>query len=614
MIQVVNLEKSYGTQLLFQDVTFSLGKGERIGLVGRNGSGKSTLFKILLGEESYDNGEVIFPKNYMIGALKQHLEFKRTSIIEECMTALRGENAEYEKYKVEKMLLGLGFKNSDFERAPSEFSGGYQIRLNLAKVLLSNPDCLLLDEPTNYLDIVSMRWLVKFLKDFKGELILITHDRGFMDEVTTHTMGLWRQKLVKIPGSSIKYIEQILLEEEIYNKTRQNSERKRKDLQDFVDRFRAKASKAAQAQSRLKLLEKMPEMDALNMMASLDFEFNFQECPGKVLLDVSDLNFGYTDQCLFNNLNFSIQRNDKIGIIGKNGKGKSTLLNILAAELQPKGGVINKNINLLIGHFGQTNINRLNLENTVEEEILSANSIMGLQRARSIAGTMMFSGDLAKKKIKILSGGERARVLLGKLLAKPTNLLLLDEPTNHLDQESVESLTLELQNYPGAVVIVTHSESMLRDCVQKLIVFHHDKVEYFHESYDDFIRKIGWEEEVVTQESVKYNQRLSRQDLKRLRAEMIVQRSRDLNPLKNRIELLEKNIIRLEVEQTKLEEFLIDFASRGEGKKIQETSQRLSVVKNEIEEAFEELSNITHDHDSIFQSYELKLKELELNN
>lgn len=611
MIQIVNLEKGYGTQMLFHDVTVTIGKGERVGLVGRNGTGKSTLFKILLGEESADQGEVIFPKNYLIGTLKQHLHFTKPTILEECMTALRGENAEFEQYKVEKMLLGLGFKISDFNRAPSDFSGGYQIRLNLAKVLVSEPDCLLLDEPTNYLDIVSMRWLSKFLRDFKGEMILITHDRGFMDEVTTHTMGIWRNKVFKIPGGSAKYFEQILLEEEIYEKTRQNQERKRKDLQDFVDRFKAKASKAAQAQSRLKLLEKMPEMEALNMMASLDFEFNHQECPGKVLMEAKDLTFGYTDQTLIQNLTFPILRGDKIAIIGKNGKGKSTLLNLLANELEPKSGSVTKNVNLLIGHFGQTNINRLDLENTIEEEILSVNPMMGAQRARSLAGIMMFSGDLAKKKIKVLSGGERARVLLGKLLAKPSNLLLLDEPTNHLDQESVESLTLELQNYPGAVVIVTHSESMLREVAQKLVVFHHDKVEFLSETYDDFLRKIGWEDEEQVSQPVKTTEKPNRQEMKRLRSEMIIERGRELNPLKKKMETLEKEVMKLEEEQGKLEAAMIDLASSGDSKKIQESSQRLGVVKKRIDEAFEELTDVTMKHDEIFNGYEEKLKELE---
>ncbi len=612
MIQVVGLEKGFATQVLFQDVTFTLGKGERVGLVGRNGTGKTTLFKILLGEEFPDKGEVIFPKNYLIGTLKQHLIFTKPTILEECMTALRGENAAFEQYKVEKMLLGLGFKTSDFNRPPSDFSGGYQIRLNLAKVLIAEPDCLLLDEPTNYLDIVSMRWLSKFLREFKGEMILITHDRGFMDEVTTHTMGIWRQKLVKIPGGSSKYFEQIILEEEIYEKTRQNTDRKRKDLEDFVNRFKAKASKAAQAQSRLKLLEKMPELEALSMMANLDFEFNHQECPGKVLMEARDISFGYTEQSLIDHLSFPILRGDKIAIIGKNGKGKSTLLNLLAGELQPTSGEINKNVNLLIGHFGQTNINRLSLENTIEEEILSVNPMMGAQRARSIAGTMMFSGDLGKKKIKVLSGGERARVLLGKLLAKPSNLLLLDEPTNHLDQESVESLTLELQNYPGAVVIVTHSESMLREVAQKLVVFHHDKVEFLTETYDDFLKKIGWEEEEGATTSVKTQDKPNRQEIKRLRSEMIIERGRELNPLKKKMESLEKEIMKLEEEQEKLEAALIDLASSGDSKKIQENAQRLGSVRKRVDDAFEELTEVTLNHDEIFQNYEGKLRALEV--
>ncbi|MGE3609273.1 MAG: ABC-F family ATP-binding cassette domain-containing protein [Bacteriovoracaceae bacterium] len=609
MIQVNQLTKSYGTQTLFENISFTLGKGERVGLVGRNGSGKSTLFKLLLGEELADQGEISVPKNYTIGTLKQHLHFTHPTILQECMTALKGES-EFDQYKVEKMLMGLGFKIDDFNRAPSDFSGGYQIRLNLAKVLLAEPNCLLLDEPTNYLDIVSMRWLAKFLREFKGEMVIITHDRGFMDEVTTHTMGLWRQKLLKIKGNSEKYFEQVLLEEEIYEKTRQNADKKRKDLEDFINRFKAKASKAKQAQSRMKLLEKMPEMEALNMMASLDFEFNYKECPGKVLKELKNISFGYTEKLLIENLSFTILREDKIAIIGKNGKGKSTLLNIIAEELTPKSGSIQSNVNLLLGHFGQTNINRLNLENTIEEEVQSADPTLPIQRVRSICGTMMFAGDLAKKKIKVLSGGERARVLLAKLLVRPTNLLLLDEPTNHLDQESVESLTLELQNYPGAVVIVTHSESMLREVANKLIVFHHDKVEYLAESYDDFLRKIGWEEEEAPA-PVKLD-RPSRQEMKRLRSETIVERSRELSPLKKKMENLEKEIVKFEAEEKELESLLIDLAAKNDSKKIQESSQRLGFLKKKIDESFEELTEVTLKHDEIFAKYEEKLKELEV--
>jgi ATP-binding cassette, subfamily F, member 3 len=609
MIQCEGVAKSFGTQLLFQGISFVIGKGERVGLVGRNGSGKSTLFKLILGEELPDSGQFIVPRNYQLGTLKQHLEFKHPTILEECMTALKGE-AIYDQYKVEKMLLGLGFKQQDFNRSPLDFSGGYQIRLNLAKVLLGEPDCLLLDEPTNYLDIVSMRWLSKFLRQFKGELVIITHDRGFMDEVTTHTMGIWREKVVKISGNSDKYLEQILAEEEIYEKTRQNNEKKKKDLEEFVTRFKSKASKATQAQSRMKILEKMPELEALAMISSLDFEFNHQECPGKILMDVKGLGFGYNDDDLFNQVDFTIGRNDKIAIIGKNGKGKSTLLNLLSGDLVPRDGSISKNVNLLIGHFGQTNINRLNLENTIEEEVSSVDQTLGLQRVRTLCATMMFSGDLAKKKIKVLSGGERARVLLAKLLAKPSNLLLLDEPTNHLDQDSVDALTLELENYPGAVVIVTHSESMLRQVAKKLIVFHQNKVDCLNLGYEEFLSKVGWEDEIESGVPDKIKDRPSRQEIKRLRAELIVERGRELNPLKKKIETLEKRIITHEQEQQKLETDMISWSTQGESKKIQDASQRLGVVKKIIDEDFEMLSQISSEHDEIFNRYELKLSEL----
>ena len=610
MIQINNLSKGFGLQVLFENITCTIGRGERVGLVGRNGTGKTTLFKIILGDEHQDSGDILFPKNYKIGTLRQHLHFTEPTILAEGMLALKEDEAAFSQYKVEKMLIGLGFKEEDFERAPSEFSGGYQIRLNLAKVLLSEPDCLLLDEPTNYLDIVSMRWLAKFLREFKGELVIITHDRGFMDEVTTHTMGIWRQNLVKIKGSSEKYFEQILLEEEIYEKTRVNSEKKRKDLEEFVARFKAKASKATQAQSRMKLLEKMPEMNALSLVTTLDFEFNHKECPGKVLKEIKDISFGYSDEFLIRDLSFPIIKGDKIAIIGKNGKGKSTLLNLIAGELQPKVGEITSNVNLLVGHFGQTNINRLHMENTIEEEIAAADPTLPMQRVKSICGVMMFSGDLAKKKIKVLSGGERARVLLGKLLARPTNLLLLDEPTNHLDQESVEALNLELQNYPGAVVIVTHSEGMLREVATSLIVFHHGKVEFLRENYDDFLKKIGWEEEAGSDAPKKSSDKVSFKDIKRLRSETIIERSREITPFKKKMEMLEKEIMSKEIEQKNLEEALIELSASTDSKKIQDTSLKLGQIKRRVDKAFEELTEITEKHDEIYDRYEKKLLEI----
>jgi ATP-binding cassette subfamily F protein 3 len=321
MIQAKNLSKHFGGQELFDRVSFQLGSRERLGLVGRNGSGKSTLFKLILGELSPDFGEITIPKGYRLGALEQHIHFTKSTVLEECIQVLNPD--DFLEHEAEKILFGLGFSDQDMQKDPKSFSGGYQIRINLTKVLLQAPNLLLLDEPTNYLDIVSMRWLKSFLKNFPGEIMLITHDREFMDDVVTHTMGLHRQQLKKVKGDTAKFYEQILQEEEMYEKTRENLDKKRKEMEAFVERFKAKASKAAQAQSRMKALQKMSTMDKLNDVDSLGFRFRFIECPGKQIAEIKHLAFSYdgdNKNALFHNLSFPINREDRIGIIGKNGK------------------------------------------------------------------------------------------------------------------------------------------------------------------------------------------------------------------------------------------------------------------------------------------------------
>jgi len=261
MLTVSNLSKTYGSQALFEEASFVVNLGERVGLVGRNGHGKSTLLRIILGEEDQDSGDVFVSKDYKIGHLSQHLKFTESNILDECVLALPLlDGCWKETYKAEELLHGLGFSDSDFSRAPSEFSGGYQIRLNLVKLLLSEPNLLLLDEPTNYLDIVSVRWLQRFLREFKGEVLIVTHDRHFMDSVTTHTLGIHRCKVKKIEGGTEKLYTLIAEEEELYEKTRVGEEKKRREVEKFVERFRAKASKAKSVQSRVKLLEKMEVM------------------------------------------------------------------------------------------------------------------------------------------------------------------------------------------------------------------------------------------------------------------------------------------------------------------------------------------------------------------
>ncbi len=607
MIQVKNLSKHYGDQVIFDSVSFQLGSRERVGLVGRNGSGKSTMFKLLLGQENSSGGEISIPKNYQIGNLSQHIEFSHDTVREECLSVLSAD--DYREHEAMKILFGLGFTDSDMAKNPRSFSGGYQIRINLTKALLKNPNLLLLDEPTNYLDIVSMRWLKNFLIQFPGELILITHDRDFMDEVVTHVMGLHRKKLKKIKGDTAKFYEKILEEEEIYEKTRENLDKKKKEMQEFIERFKAKASKAKQAQSRMKSLDKMQTLDKLSSEENLGFKFKYVDCPAKIAATINHLAFAYegTEVELFSNLNFNINKNDRIGIIGKNGKGKSTLLNIIAGHLSPTSGKVSFHPAVNIGHFGQTNINRLNLEKTIAEEIQGENGDLSISSVRNICGTMMFEGDAALKKIKVLSGGERARVMLGKILAREHNLLLLDEPTNHLDLESIESLTDEIINFEGAVVMVTHSELMLKNIANKLIVFQHNNAIFFEGSYDEFLDKIGWESEEAKVAPSKDGQR----NLRELRARLTIERAKIVNPIKEKIAQLESDILKNEDLVKRITDQLIRPEVMNDATKLSDFTHAIGKLNQQIEESFDKLSKENDELLKWNEHYDLKQKSLE---
>lgn len=497
MIQVDGLSLAYQGESLFEDVSFSLQAEEKCALLGSNGAGKSSLFRLLMDKETPDKGTIAKRKNYLIGMLDQHLVFTESTLIEEAALGLREEERDC-LYKAEAILFGLGFKEEDLYRSPEEFSGGYQLRLQLTKVLVGEPDCLLLDEPTNYLDIVSIRWFTKFLKEWKGEFIIISHDREFLDAVCTHSMGIHRKKMQKVKGSTIDFYSQIMQQEEIYEKTRQNLEKKREHLQNFIDRFGAKASKATQAQSKQKILGRIPVLESLKNLHHLDFQFNEAFFAGKKMIETDKVFFSYQEEetpLLIQNLSICIEKGERIAIIGKNGRGKSTILRLLSGEILPKSGSIKTSDNLAIGYFGQTNIDRLHPKHTIEEEIGAANPKLNLTQIKSICGLMMFSGDKSKKQNGVLSGGEKSRVLLGKIIATPCNLLLLDEPTHHLDVESIEALIDAIEDFEGAVVMVTHSELILkRMALDKIVVCHEGKQQLYLGTYEDFLNQNGWEE------------------------------------------------------------------------------------------------------------------------
>lgn len=606
MLQISNLTKSFGARTLFQGVSFSISPGERIGLVGRNGCGKSTLFRILLSEESLDEGTISAPRGYRIGHLAQHLSFTSPTILEEACLGLP-EDERDQQYRGEIILAGLGFREEEMSLPPSHFSGGFQIRINLAKLLLSEPNLLLLDEPTNYLDIVSVRWLANFLRSWRNELVMISHDRGFLDSVTTHSMLIHRGTIKKLPGSTTKLYEQIALDEAVYEKTRLNEERKRKELQAFVDKNRARASTAALAQSKLKALQKLGQREELRDGPTLDFNFRSAPFRGKQLLEVKNLGFSYPEgPRLIEGLTFSVAPGDRIGVIGKNGKGKSTLLRLLAQELAPSNGSVAINENAKLGYFGQTNIARLNPALSIEDEVLSANPTLHRTAVRNICGTMMFPGDDALKRIAVLSGGERSRVQLGKIIAQPSNLLLLDEPTNHLDMESIEALIEALREYQGAVLVVTHSELILNELATRLIVFQDDGPMLFDHEYAYFLDKVGWGDE----EAMSGNERggrargRSKKADRQARGKQVQERSRLLGPLEKKINVVEERICALEKDQAAIEHSLASASLTGNASEIARLSQQLRDVQSAIDARFEELEQLTREHDQLRKSFE----------
>jgi ATP-binding cassette, subfamily F, member 3 len=620
MIQVSGLSKAYGTQIIFEDIGFSVNAGERIGLVGRNGHGKTTLLRMITGEEKPDTGVISIPNNYTVGYLSQHLQFREDTVLKEgCLGLKPSDDGRDESYKAETILMGLGFSIEDFSRQPLDLSGGYQVRLNLAKLLVSGPDLLLLDEPTNYLDIVSIRWLTKFLKSWKGELILITHDREFMDSVTTHTMGIHRNKIRKISGPTHKLYQQVLMEEEVYEQTRVNEEKKRREVEQFINRFRAQATRARAVQSKIKALGRHERLERMSAIKDLEFSFIPARFSGKWLIEAKDISFSFGAEGppLIEGLNLAIGRSDRIAVIGKNGKGKTTLLNLLAGELQPARGAIDRHAQLKLAYFGQTNIQRLSPEKTVEEEILDVQPDYNRGAARAVCGVMMFEGDSALKKIKVLSGGEKSRVLLGKLIVSPANLLLLDEPTNHLDMESVDSLLEAIDAFEGAVVIATHSEMILHAIATKLIVFDDDRVKVFEGTYQDFLDRDGWkderiEETVSRQPSVKRENGLNRKDLKRIKAELINSRSRTLVPLQARISEVEKTITQLEQEIEKDTQALIEVSMKGDGESIRQLSRSIHTSRAKIETLFDELQSLTDQFETKSTEFEERLEALKV--
>lgn len=602
---------------MFDGISFKINAKERVGLVGRNGHGKTTLFRIIIGEEDYDSGHLTAPKGYRIGHVRQQLRFTEETALKEGIQALP-ETEKDHHWKVEKVLAGLGFSEADMQRRPDEFSGGYQVRLNLAKVLVSEPDLLLLDEPTNYLDITSIRWIERFLVAWPREVLLITHDRSFMDRIVTHTLGIHRKKIRKIAGNTEKYYAQIAQDEEIYEKTRRKDERRAKEVEQFITRFRAKARLAGLVQSRIKTLAKLEKKTKLQSMRELEFSFRNLAFPAKQVLSARELSFSYPGQpVLFENLDLSIQAGDRVCVVGPNGRGKTTLLKVLAGQLSSHSGELSYHPAVVHGFYEQTNINTLNDLSTIEEELLNCHPDVDRQLARNICGAMLFSGDDALKRISVLSGGEKARVMLGKLLATPVNLLLLDEPSNHLDMESCDALVAAIDNYEGTVIMVTHNEMFLHALAQRLIVFDRDRVDLFEGTYQEFLDKGGWADESTATQSTPpaedttvKSTSVNKKNLRRRRSAIIRERAAKLNPVDRAIAKAESVIEAEEKRLAAFNEEMVQASRNQDGARITELSPAIHQCQNLIDQNFEDLEDLYEKRDALQKEYDQKLDEI----
>ena len=629
MISINNLTVAYGGFVLLDDINFHISENDRIGLVGKNGAGKSTILKIICGQQHPTSGKVAVPPGIRIGYLPQIMEHhKGRSVIDETMTAFADilgmekeletltaelssredyESREYQdlivrmndindrlsysqgespKVQAEKTLLGLGFRYEELDRPTETFSQGWNMRIELAKILLSRPDVLLLDEPTNHLDIESIEWFESYLKDYRGSLVLISHDRKFLDNVTNRTVEIM---LGHIHDYKVPYSEYLVLRKERIAQQQaayENQQRMIAKSEEFIERFRYKPTKSNQVQSRIKQLEKLERIEVdVEDKSALTVKFPPAPRSGDVVFKASDLTVGYGTKVVFSHADIEVRRGEKVALVGRNGEGKTTLMRVLTGELEPLSGEARTGYNVNVGYYAQNQEDILDRQDTVYGTLdkIAVGDIR--TRLRDILAAFLFKGEDIDKKVAVLSGGERARLAMAKLILKPYNLLALDEPTNHMDIRSKDILKQALKAYDGTLIIVSHDRDFLDGLVDKLYEFRDGRVKEHLGTVSEFLerRKIENLNELERHfhtsarpvETPVERKTVAQQDYQARKSV-----SKGERRLRNRVTFLEKSIAEIEGKMKGIESRL---SAPGPGDDIMELTREYLELKRDLD-------------------------------
>lgn len=643
MLSVQGLGLHHSGNYLFRDVNFTIKRADKIGLVGKNGAGKSTLLKILSNEINFYEGNVVPEGNITIGILKQDLDFvKGRTVWEETLQAFEQINqwkteleavneqlttrTDYEsddyanliqrmtdlndilqhhdaynlEGDVEKVLLGLGFKADDFNKITDTFSGGWRMRIELAKLLLQNNDLLLLDEPTNHLDMESIIWLENFLKDYTGAIVLVSHDKQFMTSVCNRTFDVNNKKIDDYKANYSKYLELRKERREKLMQAKKNQDAEIKQMEDNINKFRASATKASFAQSLIKKLEKIERIEIDNEDVS-KFNIRFEQSiiPGKVIFEAENLGKSYGDKKVFDGVNFFVERGDRIALLGQNGQGKTTLAKILSGVITDYTGSWSLGHNVNIGYFAQNQEEVLDPNKTVLQEAEDAATEETRPRVRDLLGSFLFSGEDVDKKTKVLSGGERNRLALCKLLLRPFNTLIMDEPTNHLDIQSKEIIKLALNKFEGTLIVISHDREFLQGLADKIFEFRNGKMKEFLGNIDEYLeyrqkeslREVSMEKAKLESSRTSPKQEHTHQNRDKssetsAKTEVTTTKntfvSKEQKALQNKIKKVEEKISQLELE---IEAFEVDFSKSNPSEGALET---YNAKKEELDLALQE--------------------------